>query len=161
MIAGKVGSVRVLVALACLAALALLVFASEEASAQGNDIGCPPGSGANAAGTRCTDLATGLEVEPVFQVVGPGESPLTNPCPELFTKAEDGKCVPVSLTPPASAPTPAPAPAKAFPAPAPSPAPKAEAKELPKTGGSATASLLALGAGVLLVGGGLLIRRMR
>ncbi|MDQ4062563.1 MAG: LPXTG cell wall anchor domain-containing protein, partial [Actinomycetota bacterium] len=62
------------------------------------------------------------------------------------------------------------------PAPAPAPAPKmeekkmekmeekkeekkAEKKELPKTGGS-TASLLALGAGTLLVAGGLLARRM-
>ncbi|HLL38378.1 MAG TPA: LPXTG cell wall anchor domain-containing protein, partial [Rubrobacteraceae bacterium] len=34
-----------------------------------------------------------------------------------------------------------------------------EKKELPKTGGS-TASLLALGAGTLLVAGGLLARRM-
>ena len=34
-------------------------------------------------------------------------------------------------------------------------------KDLPKTGGPATASLLALGAGVLLVGGGLLIRRVK
>src|SRR5919199_6168 len=39
--------------------------------------------------------------------------------------------------------------------------PKAEAKELPKTGGVAgTASLLGLGAGALLVGGGLLARRI-
>jgi LPXTG-motif cell wall-anchored protein len=38
---------------------------------------------------------------------------------------------------------------------------KAEAKELPKTGGAAgSASLLALGAGALLVAGGLLARRM-
>ena len=35
-----------------------------------------------------------------------------------------------------------------------------EKKELPKTGGSGTASLLALGTGVLLVGGGLLARRI-
>jgi LPXTG-motif cell wall-anchored protein len=42
---------------------------------------------------------------------------------------------------------------------APAPAPKAEAKaELPKTGGGTT--LLALGAGALIVGGGLVARRM-
>jgi LPXTG-motif cell wall-anchored protein len=35
-----------------------------------------------------------------------------------------------------------------------------EKKELPKTGGSGTASLLALGTGVLLVAGGLLARRI-
>ncbi len=37
---------------------------------------------------------------------------------------------------------------------------KEEKKEMPKTGGLGSASLLALGAGVLLVGGGLLMRRM-
>src|SRR5215203_6660774 len=36
---------------------------------------------------------------------------------------------------------------------------KEEKKELPKTGGTGSASLLALGAGALLVGGGLLARR--
>ena len=37
---------------------------------------------------------------------------------------------------------------------------KEEKKEMPKTGGPGNASLLALGAGSLLVGGGLLVRRM-
>jgi LPXTG-motif cell wall-anchored protein len=72
---------------------------------------------------------------------------------------------------PKAAPAPAPAP-KAAPAPAPAPpAPKAEEKkaeekkveekkELPETGGSGTASLLALGAGALLMAGGLLTRRL-
>ena len=56
--------------------------------------------------------------------------------------------------PPAAAPAPAPAP-KAAPAPAP-----AQAKQqLPKTGGTSTASLFALGAGALLVVGGLLAHR--
>jgi LPXTG-motif cell wall-anchored protein len=41
----------------------------------------------------------------------------------------------------------------------PTPAPEAKA-ELPKTGGSNVASLFALGAGVLLVGAGLLVRRI-
>jgi LPXTG-motif cell wall-anchored protein len=35
-----------------------------------------------------------------------------------------------------------------------------EKKELPKTGGSGSTSLLGLGAGALLVGGGLLSRRI-
>jgi LPXTG-motif cell wall-anchored protein len=35
-----------------------------------------------------------------------------------------------------------------------------EKKELPKTGGSDSSTLLGLGAGVLLVGGGLLLRRI-
>jgi LPXTG-motif cell wall-anchored protein len=76
-----------------------------------------------------------------------------------------------AAAPKATPPPPAP---KA--APAPAPAPKAEEKkaeekkaeekkaeekkELPETGGSGTASLLALGAGALLVAGGLLTRRL-
>ena len=70
-------------------------------------------------------------------------------------------------TPPPPPPPPAPAPPPP-PAPAPPPPPKAEApapkveekKELPKTGGSGTASLFALGAGALLVAGGLVARRI-
>ncbi len=83
-----------------------------------------------------------------------GASAKTDPCPEA--KAGDvvakGKCPP----PP---PKPAPAPKAAPPPPAPKPAPpKAEQKKmLPPTGGI---SLLALGAGALLVGGGLLVRRI-
>jgi LPXTG-motif cell wall-anchored protein len=68
-------------------------------------------------------------------------------------------CEPPPPPPPPPAPKAAPAPP-----PPPAPAPKAEAapapKELPKTGGSGTASLFALGAGALLVGGGLLARRI-
>ena len=58
--------------------------------------------------------------------------------------------------PPKPAPAPAPAPPKPAPAPAPAP-PKAE---LPKSGGTSGASLLALGAGTLLVVGGLVARRI-
>ena len=57
--------------------------------------------------------------------------------------------------PPKAAPAPPPPPAPA-PPPPPAPAPK----ELPKTGGSGTASLFALGAGALLVAGGLVARRI-
>jgi len=62
------------------------------------------------------------------------------------------KPAPAPPPPPKAAPPPPP---KAAPAPAPAPAPK----QLPPTGGSSTASLFALGAGALLVGGGLLARR--
>src|SRR5215213_4523858 len=61
---------------------------------------------------------------------------------------------PCEPEPPKAAP--APPPQKAAPAPAPAPAPK----PLPPSGGSSVASLLALGAGGLLVGGGLLVRRL-
>ena len=64
---------------------------------------------------------------------------------------------PCEPEPPKAAPAPPPPPKAA---PAPAPAPKAEEKkELPKSGGSGAASLFALGAGALLVGGGLLARR--
>ena len=51
-------------------------------------------------------------------------------------------------------------PPKAALAPAQAPAPAPAPKELPKTGGSGTASLFALGAGALLVAGGLVARRI-
>jgi LPXTG-motif cell wall-anchored protein len=60
-------------------------------------------------------------------------------------------------------PAPAPAPPKAAPAPAPpkaAPAPPPPKAELPKTGGANVASLFALGAGAVLVGSGLLVRRI-
>ena len=66
-------------------------------------------------------------------------------------------CTPPPPPPPPPAPKAAPAPP---PPPAPAPAPAPAPKELPKTGGSGTASLFALGAGALLVGGGLLARRI-
>ena len=73
-------------------------------------------------------------------------------------------CKPAPPPPPKAAPAPppkaAPAPApKAAPAPAPAPKAAPAPKQLPKSGGSSAASLFALGAGALLVGGGLLARR--
>jgi len=66
---------------------------------------------------------------------------------------------------PCKPPPPAPAPApKAEAPPAPkaeaAPAPAAPKAELPKTGGGSAASLFALGAGALLVGAGLMVRRI-
>ena len=62
-------------------------------------------------------------------------------------------CTPPPPPPPKAAPAPPPPP----PAPTPAPAPKAE---LPKTGGAGVASWFALGAGALLVAGGLVARRI-
>ena len=67
---------------------------------------------------------------------------------------------PCTPPPPAPKPTPAPPPPPSptpAPAPAPAPAPKAA---LPETGGAKVASLIALGAGALLVAGGLIARRI-
>jgi hypothetical protein len=63
-------------------------------------------------------------------------------------------CKPPPPPPPAPAPAPKAAPP---PAPVPGPAPPAPAPMLPASGG---VSLIALGAGALLVGGGLLARRI-
>src|SRR5215212_3925794 len=67
------------------------------------------------------------------------------------------KAAPAPPPPPGAAPPPPPA-AAPPPPPAAAPAP-APAKELPPSGGSSAASLFALGAGALLVGGGLLAHR--
>ena len=67
---------------------------------------------------------------------------------------------PCEPEPPKAAPAPPPPP-KAAPAPppAPAPAPAPAAKALPPSGGVGTPALIALGAGVILVGSGLLARR--
>jgi LPXTG-motif cell wall-anchored protein len=66
---------------------------------------------------------------------------------------------PCEPEPPKAAPAPPPK-AAPPPPPAPAPAPAPAPKQLPASGGSGVASLFALGAGVLLVGGGLLARRI-
>ena len=71
---------------------------------------------------------------------------------------EPPKAAPAPPPPPKAAPPPPPKAAPA-PPPPPAPAPAPEKKALPPTGGSSAASLFALGAGALLVGGGLLVRR--
>jgi LPXTG-motif cell wall-anchored protein len=86
-------------------------------------------------------------------------------CTDEMIEAKAGGVVakaPCKPEPPKAAPAPPPPPKAAAPAPppkAPAPAPAPAPKELPKSGGSSAASLFALGAGALLVGGGLLARR--
>ena len=46
----------------------------------------------NAAGTHCTDMATGLEVEPVWISTVFPDRPGASTCPELMTE-ENGRCV--------------------------------------------------------------------
>ena len=94
---------------------------------------------------------------PMPEAKAGGATAKGGPCPEA--KAGDvtakGSCKPPPPPPPKAAPPPPPAPAKAAPPPPPAPA-----KALPPTGGIGSASLLGLGAGALLVGGGLLMRRL-
>jgi LPXTG-motif cell wall-anchored protein len=96
--------------------------------------------GASAKGGECPEAkAGGVEAKASCEKAAPPPAPKLTPAPAPAPKL-----------------TPAPVPA---PAPAPAPAPKAAAP-LPKTGGSSVASLFALGGGTLLVGGGLLARRI-
>jgi LPXTG-motif cell wall-anchored protein len=98
--------------------------------------------GASAKGGECPEAkAGGVQAKASCEKAAPPPAPKAAPAPAP------------KITP---APVPAPAPAQA---PAPAPAPKAAAP-LPKTGGSSVASLFALGGGTLLVGGGLLARRI-
>ena len=76
-------------------------------------------------------------------------------CPDVPPEAKSGDVVAKAPCKPAPPPPPPTPPAPAPPAPAPAPA-----KALPPTGGAGLASLLGLGAGALLVGGGLLVRRI-
>ena len=80
----------------------------------------------------------------------------------VITSTAGGVVAKAPCTPPPPPPPPAP---KATPAPPPPPAPapppaEAPKAELPKTGGAGGASLFALGAGALLVAGGLVARRI-
>jgi len=98
---------------------------------------------------------------------GPAGANAEADCKDGIIESKAGGVVakaPCEPPPPPPPPPPAPAPkgAPAPPPPAPAPPPSAPApapKELPKTGGSGAASLFALGAGALLVTGGLLVRR--
>jgi DNA polymerase III subunit gamma/tau len=88
-----------------------------------------------------------------------GSESKAEPCP-VGSDAKSGDieakapCPPKMPPPPPAAAAPMPPPPGAAP-----PPPPAAPKELPKTGGSGSASLLGLGAGALLIGGGLIARR--
>src|SRR5919112_2047714 len=98
-------------------------------------------------------------------VAGAGGAKAEAECKDGVIEGKAGGVVPkgpCEPEPPRAAPPPPP---KAAPPPppkaAPAPAPAAPApKQLPASGGSSVASLFALGAGALLVGGGLLARRL-
>ena len=114
------------------------------------------GSDIASSGSNSTEC-----IQEVNQAASAAAAPKTTPPPP----PKVGPAPPPPPPPPAPKAAPAPLPPPA-PAPPPPPPPKAEEKkaeekkELPKTGGSGTASLFALGAGALLVAGGLLTRRL-
>src|SRR5919112_2851800 len=86
----------------------------------------------------------------------PGGATAEAECKDGYIEAKAGGVVAKAPCEPEPPKAPPPPPPKAAPAPAPPPPPK----ELPKTGGSGAASLFALGAGALLVAGGLVARRI-
>ena len=154
-----------------LSMLALLIFAPAALAQPGPPPGlppCPEGVDQFPPGTVCTLPAEGggyVVPNPDGTVPPRGESGVS-PDEEPAVKAEVE--VPAKAEPKAEPKAPAPVPVPKAETKAAeateqkkSEAKKEEKKELPKTGGSATVSLLALGASVLLVGGGLLVRRMR
>ena len=126
------------------------------------------GSDIASSGSNSTEC-----IQEVNQAASAAAAPKTTPPPP--PKAAPAPPPPPPPPPPAPKAAPAPPPPPA-PAPPPPPPPKAEEKkaeekkaeekkaeekkELPKTGGSGAASLFALGAGALLVAGGLVTRRL-
>jgi LPXTG-motif cell wall-anchored protein len=94
---------------------------------------------------------------------GPAGANAEADCKDGIIESKAGGVVAKAPCEPPPPPPPPPAPKAAPAPPPPAPAPKAEAapapKELPKTGGASSASLLALGAGTLLVAGGLVARK--
>ena len=124
------------------------------------------GSDITSSGSNSTEC-----IQEVNQAASAAAAPKTTPPPP--PKAAPAPPPPPPPPAPKAAPAPPPPPAPAPPPPQASKAEekkaeekKAEAKkaeekkELPKTGGSGAASLFALGAGALLVAGGLLTRRL-
>jgi hypothetical protein len=119
------------------------------------------GSDISSSGSNSTEC-----IQEVNQAASAAAAPKTTPPPPPAPKTTPPP-PPAPKAAPAPPPAPKVAPAKAAPAPAPPPPPPAPApppppaKELPKTGGiGPAASLFALGAGALLVAGGLLARRL-
>ena len=108
-----------------------------------------------------------VDQQPVQAKAG-GTEAKAAPCPEGADAKAGGTeakapCPPKAPPPPPMAPPPppmAPPPPPMMAPPPPPGAPPPPAKELPASGGIGMASLLGLGAGALLVGGGLLVRRI-
>src|SRR3954453_6226512 len=91
---------------------------------------------------------------------GPSGANAEADCKDGMIESKAGGVVAKAPCKPPPPPPPAPKAAAPAPPPAPAPAPAPPKAELPKTGGGSAASLFALGAGALLVGGGLLARRI-
>ena len=90
----------------------------------------------------------------------PAPAPAPAPAPKPAPAPAPAPPKPAPAPTPKAAPAPAPAPPAPAPKAAPAPAPAPPKAELPKSGGPSSASLLALGAGTLLVTGGLVARRI-
>lgn len=73
-----------------------LVFAQAAVAQAGGPVGntivCPEESVQNAAGTTCTNLDTGQQVEPISSNIVNPPTNQTNPCPEFSSLQADGTC---------------------------------------------------------------------
>ena len=128
--------------------------------AQSGDVAMPTDVAGSSPINISSNFETGNEQVSESQTVGPQAKKERRQRSERVTK---DAAIPTEAAPTKAAPSSAnptyPGGSGGAPAPAPPPQPEAKA-ELPKTGGSSVASLFALGAGALLIGGGLLVRRI-
>jgi LPXTG-motif cell wall-anchored protein len=135
--------------LAAMLAMLLVAAAAPAMAQQPTEADVSPDVNSKAAPGKADATAGGTEAK-------------TN-CPDGFVESKSGD---VSAKAPCKPPPPPPPPPKGVAPPPPPPPPPPPGSppppkaELPKSGGVGSASLLALGAGALLVGGGLLVRRM-
>jgi LPXTG-motif cell wall-anchored protein len=128
--------------------------------AQSGDVAMPTDVAGSSPINISSNFETGNEQVSESQTVGPQPKKERRQRSERVTKdaAIPTEAAPTKAAPSSGNPT-YPGGSGGAPAPAPPPQPEAKA-ELPKTGGSSVASLFALGAGALLIGGGLLVRRI-
>jgi LPXTG-motif cell wall-anchored protein len=151
-------------------ALAMVLAVSVPAAAQVNlesgneseagqlDMGFDVSSKSDNDGTE--QVTSGQEALPTAAPPPPPPPPAAAPPPPPTPPAAAPPAAAPPPPPPPPAPLPPPTEAKAGVVEAKAPPKKEEKKELPKTGGSGTASLFALGAGALLVAGGLVARKI-
>jgi outer membrane biosynthesis protein TonB len=141
--------------------VAAVVTALAAAPALGQDTGAPKAvieKGVAKANAGGANAVAGCPAVPPDAKAGDVEAKAECKPPPPPPKAAPKPPAPAPPPPPKAPPAPPP---KAAPAPAPAPpAPAPEKKALPPTGGAGMASLLGLGAGTLLVGGGILLRRL-
>ena len=135
-----------------------------EISNKGNNVNlCPTGQQATQTGNVANEQGVNQYASRADNIDFSGSEigitpDVSGTCDQTIRQA--AAAAPAKAAPAAAAPAPAPSAAAAAPAPAQAKAGGAQAKALPATGGIDVAPLVGLGAGALLVSGGLLARRI-